>query len=68
MANCLIGLGRQWLTDINYSLDGSAGCVSAADVVLYGLNIVVPLMTDELLKVNNVLSNHNRSRSIVYFK
>jgi len=25
--------------------------VSAADVVLYGLNIVVPLMTAELLKV-----------------
>lgn len=26
--------------------------VSAADVVLYGLNIIVPLMTVELLKVN----------------
>jgi len=25
--------------------------VSAADVVLYGLNIIVPLMTVELLKV-----------------
>ena len=25
--------------------------VSAADVVLYGLNIIVPLMTAELLKV-----------------
>ena len=28
-----------------------SSAVSAADVVLYGLNIIVPLMTAELLKV-----------------
>ena len=29
----------------------SGGQMSAADVVLYGLNIIVPLMNEELLKV-----------------
>jgi len=35
--------------DSSSQIQGSE--VSAADVVLYGLNIIVPLMTVELLKV-----------------
>jgi hypothetical protein len=31
--------------------NSQTGNVCAADVVLYGLNIIVPLMTAELLKV-----------------
>lgn len=31
---------------------GAGRAVSAADVVLYGVNIVLPLMSQDLLKVN----------------
>ena len=42
---------HRWLDDAENASQVDGSDVSAADVVLYGLNIVVPLMTAELLKV-----------------
>lgn len=42
------------------------GSVCAADVVLYGLNIIVPLMTAELLKVNFFFINYSTTLFVKY--
>jgi len=42
---------RVLLDDADETAQFEGSEVSAADVVLYGLNIIVPLMTAELLKV-----------------